>query len=194
MQHFCKLCLALCATSTLLLAGCQQYVQPQESTVSQIPQASNQFNLQGKIGVRTPQQSGSAFFNWAQQQDNFAIELSGILGMGKTQIEGKPGQVSLNSAKTGLIHATSAEELLQRATGWQAPISHLVHWVQARPATLNAKLNKDNLLRPLQIIEDGWVVNLSYNENAMFPSKLILKQVLESGQENRITMLIQNRE
>ncbi len=194
MPHFCKLCLALCATSTLLLTGCQRYIQPPEPVTSQIPQASNQFNLQGKIGVRTPQQSGSAFFSWAQQQDNFAIELSGILGMGKTQIEGRPGQVSLNSTKTGLIHAASAEELLQRATGWQAPISHLIHWVQARPATLSAKLVKDNLLRPLQIIEDGWVVNLSYNDNALLPSKLILKQVLESGQENRITMLIQNRE
>lgn len=193
MRHFAKLCLALCA-STLLLTGCQRYIQPTEPSTSQIPQASNQFNLQGKIGVKTPQQSGSAFFSWSQQQDKFAIELSGILGMGKTLIEGEPGQVSLNSAKTGLIYAASAEELLQRATGWQAPISHLIHWVQARPATLHAQLDHDPLLRPLQIIEDGWVVNLSYQDNSMLPNKLILKQVLESGQENRITMLIQNRE
>lgn len=194
MRHFHKLCLALCATCSLLLTGCQQYVKPQPPAESQTPQLQNQFSLQGKIGVRTPQQSGSAFFSWAQQQDNFDIQLSGILGVGKTQIEGKPGQVTLNSAKTGLIQAETAEELLQRATGWQAPISHLVHWVQARPATLNAQLNKDQLLRPLQIIEDGWIVNLSYDENALLPSKLILKQALESGQENRITMLIQNRE
>lgn len=193
MHHVQKLCFALSMSCSLLFAGCQQYVQPTPAQ-TQPPEAKNQFNLQGKIGVRTPQQSGSAFFSWAQQQENFDIELSGILGVGKTQIEGKPGQVTLNSAKTGLIQAESAEELLQRATGWQAPISHLVHWVQARPATLHAQLDQDQLLRTSQIIEDGWVVNLSYNENALMPDKLILKQMLESGQENRITMLIQNRE
>ena len=40
----------------------------------------------------------------------------------KTQIQGKPGEVTLNSAKTGLITAASPEELLERATGWQAPL------------------------------------------------------------------------
>jgi outer membrane lipoprotein LolB len=34
---------------------------------------------------------------------------------------------------------------------------------------------------------------LSYNDSASLPNRLILKQALESGQENRITMLIQNR-
>ena len=69
-------------------------------------QDENNFNLQGKIGVRTPQQSGSAFFTWAQQQDEFDIELTGILGVGKTQIQGKPGEVTLNSAKQMPCEAT----------------------------------------------------------------------------------------
>lgn len=101
--------------------------------------------------------------------------------------------MSLNSAKTGLIQAETPEELLEQATGWQAPITHLVDWVQARPATLQAQINKDASNRPQQIIEDGWQVDLSYNDTAQLPNKLVLKQELESGKENRITMLIQNR-
>ena len=143
--------------------------------------------------MRTPQQSGSAFFTWVQQQQQFDIKLSGILGVGKTQISGQPGQVTLNSAKTGLIYAESPEELLERATGWQAPITHLIDWVQARPATVDAQIQKDSQQRPTQFIEDDWTVDLSYNDNAPLPNRLILKQALESGQENRITMLIQNR-
>ena len=81
----------------------------------------------------------------------------------------------------------------ERATGWQAPITHLIDWVQARPATVNAQIQKDSQQRPTQFIEDGWTVDLSYNDNAPLPNRLILKQALESGQENRITMLIQNR-
>ena len=193
MHIFSKFSLTLIAASTLILTGCQQYTQPQGPNVSQTPEAANNFNLQGKIGVKTPGQSGSAFFTWVQQQDAFDIELSGILGVGKTQISGKPGEVSLNSAKTGLIEAETAEELLERATGWQAPITHLVDWFQAKPATTQVKINKDEQNRPIQFLEDGWTVDLSYNDQAQLPNKLILKHALESGQENRITMIIQNR-
>ena len=192
MRLFSKLGLTLFATSSLILTGCQPFVQKPTNHSQQV-EAENQFNLQGKIGVRTPQQSGSAFFTWVQQQQQFDIELSGILGVGKTQISGKPGQVTLNSAKTGLIYAESPEELLEQATGWQAPITHLVDWVQARPATVDAQIQKDPQHRPTQFIEDGWTVDLSYNDSASLPNRLILKQALESGQENRITMLIQNR-
>ena len=193
MRIFSKFSLILMATSTLVLTGCQRYTQPQAPSVSQVPAAANNFSLQGKIGVKTPGQSGSAFFTWVQQQDEFDIELSGILGVGKTQISGTPGQVTLNSAKTGLIQAATPEELLQRATGWQAPITHLVDWVQAKPATTQAKISKDGQNRPIQFLEDGWTVDLSYNDQAQLPNKLILKQTFESGQENRITMVIQNR-
>lgn len=192
MRLFSKLGLTLFVSTSLFITGCQPFVQS-PAHVSQQVEAENQFNLQGKIGVRTPQQSGSAFFTWVQQQQQFDIELSGILGVGKTQISGQPGQVTLNSAKTGLIYAESPEELLERATGWQAPITHLIDWVQARPATVDAQIQKDSQQRPTQFIEDDWTVDLSYNDNAPLPNRLILKQALESGQENRITMLIQNR-
>lgn len=193
MRIFSKFSLILIATSTLVLTGCQRYTQPQAPSVSKTPEAANNFSVQGKIGVKTPGQSGSAFFTWVQQQDEFDIELSGILGVGKTQISGTPGQVTLNSAKTGLIQAATPEELLERATGWQAPITHLVDWVQAKPATTQAKISKDRQNRPIQFVEDGWTVDLSYNDQAQLPNKLILKQTFESGQENRITMVIQNR-
>ncbi len=193
MHIFSKFSLSLIATSTLILTGCQQYTQPQAPSSTQIPEAAKNFNLQGKIGVKTPKQSGSAFFTWVQEQEEFDIELSGILGVGKTQISGQPGNVTLNSAKTGVIQAGTPEELLERATGWQAPITHLVDWVQAKPATTRAKISKDEQNRPIQFLEDGWTVDLSYNEQAQLPNKLILKQTLESGQENRITMIIQNR-
>lgn len=180
-----------CSIGTVALTGCQNMAT--KPVVSSSPESLNEFSLQGKIGVKSPQQSGSAFFTWEQKQDQFDIELSGILGLGKTQISGQTGQVSLNSAKTGLITSETPEELLQRATGWQAPITHLVHWVQAKPATMQAKLEKDQQQRITQMNEDGWNIQLSYNETATLPNRLILLQQLEAGKENRITMVIQNR-
>ncbi|ENU25924.1 lipoprotein insertase outer membrane protein LolB [Acinetobacter modestus] len=193
MRLFSKLCVAICSSSVLVLTGCQHLSQPNKIITSPQVQDENNFSLQGKIGVRTPQQSGSAFFTWVQQQDQFDIELTGILGVGKTQIEGKAGQVTLNSAKTGLITATTPEELLEKATGWQAPIMHLAYWVQAKPATQNAQASKDEQNRLKQLIEDGWTVDFSYNDKQILPNKLLLKQTLADDKGNRITMVIQNR-
>ncbi len=193
MSKFAKISFILFSSiSTLTLSACQS-IQTPSQTISPMEQGLNQFNLQGKIGVKTPQQSGSAFFTWQQNQDQFDIVLSGILGVGKTQIKGQPGEVTLNSAKTGLVTAESPEDLLEQATGWRTPITNLVHWVQAKPASLKADLQKDEQQRIQQIIEDGWTVNLSYNQTAILPNKLILQQQLETGKENRITMVIQNR-
>ena len=116
MHPFTKIVLGVFTSSSLLLTGCQQYHKPQQIVTTTPEQSATQpvqetnFALQGKIGVRTPKQSGSAFFTWQQQQDNFDIELSGALGIGKTHIEGTQGQVTLNSAKTGLIHATKGRD------------------------------------------------------------------------------------
>ena len=192
MNKLSQTCLTLCCSSVLFLTGCQHFTQPQLPQGRQV-ESENQFNLQGKIGVRTPQQSGSAFFTWAQQQQDFDIELTGILGMGKTLIQGRTGRVTLNSTKTGLITASTPEELLEYATGWQAPITHITSWVQARPATTQAQISQDTNGRIDHIEEDGWNVDLIYNDNQKLPNKLILKQALEDNKENRITMLIQNR-
>lgn len=191
----------LCLSATLLilgLSGCQiitqQPVLPPSNTLDPTQAVQlNQFSLQGKIGVKTPEQSGSAFYTWIQGGDQFSIQLNGILGMGKTIIEGQPGQVSLDSSKTGVITAASAEELLEQATGWVAPIAYLVDWVQARPATVHADTQKDENGRVIQLNEEGWLVNLSYADAATLPNKLILKQQRDDGQENRITLVIQNR-
>ncbi|MBJ9952786.1 MULTISPECIES: lipoprotein insertase outer membrane protein LolB [unclassified Acinetobacter] len=199
MRHIQQIIFALTATATLAFTGCQQVVKPVVTTPTLEPtdgstqKPSNQFNLEGKIGVKTPKQSGSAFYTWAQNDHDFNIQLNGILGLGKTIIEGKSGEVTLNSAKTGLISAESPEQLLEKATGWVAPITHIVDWVQGYPATENAQVARDSTQRISQIVEDGWTVDFNYNNQATLPNKLILKQQLESGQENRITMVIQNR-
>lgn len=207
MRHIQQIIFSLTAIASLAFAGCQQVTKPTQTTqvveapaeatstesTPSLQKPSNQFDLQGKIGVKTPKQSGSAFYTWSQDQENFNIQLNGILGIGKTIIEGKSGEVTLNSTKTGLISAENPEELLEKATGWVAPITHIINWVQAFPATENAQIQRDTSQRIAQLVEDGWVVDFSYNDKATLPNKLILKQTLENDQENRITMVIQNR-
>lgn len=154
----------------------------------------DQFALKGKIGVRTPHQSGSAFYIWQQQKDEFNIQLTGILGIGKTEIQGKTGTVSLRNAQVGVIEASTPEELLFQATGWYAPIGFLKSWIQGKSATETAEVTLDEQQRPSKIIEQDWIVQLSYkNDYKKLPNHLVLTQNKPEGGQNKITMVIQNR-
>lgn len=194
---FLKKNIALFAKSSFLaslitLTACQSTnsLQPQTSVQSE----QDSFYLQGKIGIRTPEQSGSAFYEWLQQQDEYEIEISGILGIGKTQIIGNATQVSLTNAQVGTIYANSPEQLLQQATGWSAPISYLKYWVNAKAATAEAKISFDAQQRPSQIDEATWTVKFDYDEQQKQPKRLTLTQTLDNAKQNQIIITIQNRQ
>lgn len=179
---------------SLGLSGCQKTLKaPVLSTPLPSQEVvKTQFSIAGKIGVRTPQQNGSAFYAWTQVNNYFAIDLTGALGIGQTRIEGIPGQVSLTSAKTGTLQAATPEELLHQATGWQAPISYLVSWVQGKPASVEARAKYDEHQRLDQLNEGGWQVQFSYDTSEKLPQKLVMVQPLQQG-ENRVTLTIQSR-
>ncbi|KAA8732812.1 outer membrane lipoprotein LolB [Acinetobacter qingfengensis] len=185
-----KQLLILCSCIGFLFTGCQQISKTPALSMTQ-PENVEQFKITGKIGVRTPQQNGSAFYGWTQIGDQFAIDLTGALGVGQTSIRGKPGDVSLTSSKTGTIEATTPEELLFKATGWQAPITHLVAWINAKTATAQAEQQTDAQGRLSTVHEGGWTANLSYNNQEKQPSKLVL---VDDAQQNRVTLTIQTRE
>src|SRR5690625_6960787 len=72
--------------------------------------------VSGQLGVRLPDNSGSARLRWQQTQDDFRIDLSGPFGQGRTQIQGRPGAVTLQQGGEEPLQASSAEELLWLAT------------------------------------------------------------------------------
>lgn len=187
--------LILASCISLGLSGCQKTLKaPTLSTpLPNQEVVKTQFSIAGKIGVRTPQQNGSAFYAWTQVNNYFAIDLTGALGIGQTRIEGIPGKVTLTSAKTGTVQAATPEELLQQATGWQAPISYLVSWVQGKPASASAKTTYDAQQRLNTLTEGGWQVQFSYDNMTALPQKLVMVQALPQG-ENRVTLAIQSRE
>lgn len=183
-------------TSLIALAGCQPILKAPKVPGTRMGTYSYpsqiQFSVTGKIGVRTPSQTGSAFYAWTQVDKHFAIDLTGALGIGQTHIEGLPGKVTLRSARTGLINASSPEELLQHATGWQAPISYLAYWIQGRPANADSIGQFDNNHRLTQLSEGGWQVIFTYKNAETLPSKLNMSQPTGNG-ENRVTLTVQSR-
>ena len=142
----------------------------EQAGASTLPSA--QFTINGKIGMTTPQQAGSAFYTWTQQGQNFAIEIAGAMNAGQTKISYNGQSATLTNEK-GTINAATPEELLLRATGWQAPISQLPYWIQGRPAPSDANDKKDSTNRLVSAQNGDWTATFSYsNSNDKLPSRL----------------------
>lgn len=167
-----------CITFTLiaLLAGCtglgtrealQGQGNPQQWGIhkTQLAQLDG-WQIDGKVGIRAPKDSGSGTLFWLQRQDYYDIRLSGPLGRGAARLTGRPGQVVLEVANQGRYEATTPEQLLGEQLGWDLPVSHLVWWVRGLPAPdSKSKLTLDGDSRLASLQQDGWSVEyLSYTE------------------------------
>lgn len=183
----------------LILSGCSHFSSQEQLEGSGKPsswQAHKQlitpidaWQINGKLGIRSSQDSGSAVLFWLQRQDYFDIRLSGPLGQGSTRLTGRQGAVSLEIANRGTFQAPSAEALMQQQLGWSLPVDNLLWWVRGLPAPHSkskAQLNSDSLLASLE--QDNWHIEyLSYRtENGLqMPERIKL-----SGGDLKITLVI----
>lgn len=134
-----------------LLSACQTLPKTTPA-VAQSPDAPIVFNISGKISMTqvAPDgtQSGTVFYSWAQEGERFNIDLAGALGFGATSISFDGNTATLENGRVGTLHASTPEELLWQATGWQAPISQLPHWIVGRstPSDYNQQYNTSGQL------------------------------------------------
>lgn len=188
------------ATAIAITSGCQSLktgnaaAQPtpiQGQNTAQ-PQKLESFNITGKIGVTMPAndntgtQGGSAFYAWGQENERFAIELIGALGIGKTNIEYNGQTATLVSEKTGALTADDPETLLKRATGWQAPISQMPYWISGRPAPSDSEPKLDAQNRLVSSVNGDWRASFTYSGADKLPNKISAIQ----AQGHKVVMTI----
>ena len=193
--------LSAMAAALAITSGCQSLktanATSQPTTTIQAqnadqPKKLESFNITGKIGVTTAAndstgaQGGSAFYAWGQQNDRFAIELIGALGIGKTNIEYNGQTATLVSEKTGTLTADDPETLLKKATGWQAPISQMPYWVSGRPAPSDSAPKLDSQNRLVSSVNGDWSASFTYKGNEKLPNKISAVQ----PQGNKVVMTI----
>ncbi len=149
------------------------------------------WQINGKVGIRAPKDSGSGTLFWLQRQDYYDIRLSGPLGRGAARLTGRPGKVSLEVANQGRFDAPDPETLLKDQLGWQLPVSHLVWWVRGLPAPdSKSSLTLDDDSRLSNLEQDGWRIEyLSYTEQNGYwlPERMKLH-----GQDLDVTLVIKD--
>lgn len=155
-------CAGLTSHETLSGQGNPAQWQAHKAQASQL----NGWQISGKVGIRSPRESGSATLFWLQRQDYFDIRLAGPMGRGAARLTGRPGAVSLDAANQGQFQAESAEALLQQQLGWSLPVAHLFWWIRGLPAEdSKSRLTLDSESRLAKLEQDDWQVEyLSYVE------------------------------
>lgn len=111
----------------LLLAGCQ--VMP-TGPLPVDPHALERWNLDGRLGYRTPEDGGSASVVWHQRTAHGEMRLSGPLGFGSAHIRwDADGGARLDTGRER-VEAASPAELAWRVTGVWLPVEALTWWVR----------------------------------------------------------------
>jgi outer membrane lipoprotein LolB len=157
-----------------LLAGCAGFgaANPSRATATRLSGATQTaagrldgWQIDGKVGIRAPKDSGSGTLFWLQRQDYYDIRLSGPLGRGAARLTGRPGKVSLEVANQGRYEAEPGSAA-GRTTGLEAAgvASGLVGSRPARPRQ-QSRLTLDGDSRLASLEQDGWQVEyLSYTD------------------------------
>ncbi|MDQ7015149.1 MAG: lipoprotein insertase outer membrane protein LolB [Gammaproteobacteria bacterium] len=174
----------------LLLSGCS--IAPKAPPVEDLDaawaehqrrlSAIQRWQMEGKLALRSEQQSGSAQLWWRQNRQQFDLRLTPPFGVGKLRIRGDEESVVLYPASGSPLRAANAETLLQQAVGWSLPLQSLRYWVLGLPAeATEIQLNDQGRLQSL--VYQGWQVSfVAYQtfEDVMVPSELLLRyQTLE---------------
>ena len=180
-------CAGLTSKEALEGQGNAQSWQAHKQRISSL----DAWQINGKVGIRAPKDSGSGTLFWLQRQDYYDIRLSGPLGRGAARLTGRPGEILLEVANQGRYQAASPEQLLQDQLGLNLPVSHLLWWIRGLPSPdSKSRLNLDGQSHLAQLSQDGWYVEyLSYAEQIGFrlPERIKL-----SGFDLQVTLVIKD--
>lgn len=117
------------------------------------------WDLQGKIGVRSTRESGSALLSWRQREAEYRLVLSGALGLGKLVLSGNPQGVSWTGRDGQVRNHPDPAALIRELWGWEVPVGSLSWWVRGLPDPAHA-LGKPRIQNGLatRFEQAGWLV------------------------------------
>ncbi len=116
--------------------------------------ALQNWGFSGRIAVSTQAGGDTASLRWQQRRDNFAMTLSGPMGLKEATLLREEGELIL--LRNGERRRLAPEDDLLRAEfGWRLPLDYLPWWLRGLPAPGPARQQlADGRLAWLE--QDGW--------------------------------------
>mgnify|MGYP003380746628 CR=1 FL=1 len=185
------------ALLVLLLAACAQ--QPRLPTSASWKEHSarlkelTSWTAEGKIALRTPEQSESASLQWHQQDNVSRLHLSGPLGVAATSMYSDGRTLIIRQGESVTTWDMAETSILEQRMGWDLPLQALPHWIKGLPAP-DQKI-EDMALGPdpslLQMLkQDGWEIHFEAYANYgnfTLPTRLHLQR-----EDSTVRLIIRN--
>ena len=139
----------------------------------------NHWQLNGRFGAKSKDDSWSGSISWLQNQQQYKIKLSGPLATGSVEIKGNENYSELYISDEESYGASDAEELLELHTGLRLPMNNLKYWLLGLPSPqgLEDNVEFDEYGRLKTVTQQGWVVTFrryANVDNIELPNKIFL--------------------
>lgn len=172
----------------LLIGGCAQVTErPDRDELTQlwlehqqqVGQITN-WDINGRIGIRTAEKSGTASLFWRQQGASYEMRIVAPFGQGTYILTGSPSRVQMSGPDELLLTAGTAEELMLTGLGWSVDLQGLRYWVRGLPQPENAfaDLELDGEGRLDSLRQSGFNIDIERYatvETYTLPEKLLIK-------------------
>lgn len=157
--------------------------------------AKTDWQLDGRLNVRQPNQSDTVNLNWTQQAQNFDITLSStVLGLGTTRVSGNDSGLVL--AKAGEVPVTlpNLQALTHDYLNFEFPAANLLYWVRGLPvpgAAATTGFDSNNLLVTLtQRDTSGRRWQLTYDRYAVVDGFPMPGRIRLAADDLQLTFLV----
>jgi len=142
----------------------------------------NDWSIQGKVGLYTPDEAWPGELQWQQNSDQYDVRIIAPLGAGTLRVFSVEGGVVLeHSSEAGQRFSPDPESLLQQQFGWQIPIRHLRYWMVGLPSplsTISGDYQLDQQGRLQSLLQSGWKIEFSrYKKTAgmVLPTRVLME-------------------
>lgn len=167
-----------------MLAGCVSQPQP--------PQLNSlQFEVLGKMAVRSGTQGQSLRFNWRQYADGYVIAVWGPLGQGRTVLSGNQAFMRVQRGAQ-LLAQGAPQDVMQQHLGWSVPVTVLSSWIrgEAHPGFAVQEISQSADGDLQAFTQAGWRVSLAdlrQRSQRRTPAKIVAIR-----QQQKITVAVRS--
>jgi len=136
------------------------------------------WKMTGRIAVSNETDSWHATLQWIQHPQEYTINIIAPFGQGGARVEGNNNVVTMRSDEGKVTQASTAEELMQRQTGWRVPLEGMKYWARGVPAPgvfKNSVL--DNTGHLAELSQSDWQIDFRSHQrinNFILPEKVFM--------------------